>query len=113
MVDTTAAVLLIGSFFGLMALTVPILFAMIGSSVVTILYLGLPVELVVLNMVKGINIYSLMSVPFFILAGELMSQGGIIDRLRVTLERFGAVEPGPGAARREVRLHEAPIRAVV
>jgi tripartite ATP-independent transporter DctM subunit len=81
MVDTTAAVLLIGSFFGLMALTVPILFAMIGSSVVTILYLGLPVELVVLNMVKGINIYSLMAVPFFILAGELMSQGGIIDRL--------------------------------
>ena len=80
-IDTPAAVLLIGSFFGLMALTVPILFAMIGSSVVTILYLGLPVELVVLNIVKGINIYSLMAVPFFILAGELMSQGGIIDRL--------------------------------
>jgi len=80
-VDYTAALLLVVSFFGLMFLTVPILFAMIASSIITIIYLGLPVELVVLNMVKGINLYSLMAVPFFILAGEVMSQGGIIDRL--------------------------------
>jgi tripartite ATP-independent transporter DctM subunit len=80
-VDYPAAILLVVSFFGLMFLTVPILFAMIASSIITIMYLRLPVELVVLNMVKGINLYSLMAVPFFILAGEIMSQGGIIDRL--------------------------------
>lgn len=80
-VDSSAVLILVGSFFGLMFLSVPIVFAMIASSIATIVYLGLPIELVVLNMVKGINVYSLMAVPFFILAGEIMSQGGITNRL--------------------------------
>jgi tripartite ATP-independent transporter DctM subunit len=34
-----------------------------------------------LQMVKGIHSFSLMAIPFFILAGEIMSQGGISTRL--------------------------------
>ncbi|MGH0052378.1 MAG: TRAP transporter large permease, partial [Sphaerochaetaceae bacterium] len=47
----------------------------------TVLYLGLPAQLIAQNIVKGINSFSLMSVPFFILAGEIMSAGGITKRL--------------------------------
>ncbi len=33
------------------------------------------------NMIKGLNVFVLLAVPFFILAGEIMSAGGIADKL--------------------------------
>jgi tripartite ATP-independent transporter DctM subunit len=41
----------------------------------------MPVEIVAQNIVRGINAFSLMAVPFFIIAGDLMSSGGIATRL--------------------------------
>ncbi len=73
--------LLLGVFFLLILFRTPIAFAIGFSSLMTTLYLGLPVGMVVQNMVKGINVFALMAVPFFILAGEIMGSGGISDRL--------------------------------
>lgn len=78
---TIATVILIGSFIIFIALRFPIAYSLGISSVVTALYLRLPVELVAQNTVRGINAFSLMAVPFFIISGDLMSQGGIADRL--------------------------------
>ena len=81
MTDVGALYLLLGTFLGLMTLRTPIVFAIGIASVVTTLYLDLPLMLVAQNMVKGINVFALLAVPFFILAGEIMGQGGISNRL--------------------------------
>jgi tripartite ATP-independent transporter DctM subunit len=79
--NTIATFLLLGLFIGLMILRVPIALAIGFASIVTTLYLGLPLQMMLQNMVRGINTYSLMAVPFFILMGEVMGTGGISDRL--------------------------------
>lgn len=78
---TIATVILIGSFILFIALRFPIAYSLGISSVLTVIYLGMPVEMVAQNTVKGINAFSLMAVPFFIISGDLMSQGGIASRL--------------------------------
>ena len=79
--ETIGAWLLIGSFLVLIVLRVPIAFAVGVSTVATFLYLDIPMMMVVTNIVKGLNSFSLMAIPFFILAGEVMSAGSISERL--------------------------------
>lgn len=81
MINTGAILVLFISFAVLILLGVHVAFAMVGSSIITTLYLGLPVTLVAQNMIDGINGFTFMSIPFFILAGEIMASGGISDRL--------------------------------
>ena len=76
-----AVAILVISFFAMIILRFPIAFAIGISSVITTLYLGLPLEQIAQLMVKGVNVFSLMAVPFFILAGEIMGAGGISDQL--------------------------------
>lgn len=78
---TIATVIIIGSFIIMLLLRFPIAFSLGLSSIFTVLYLGMPISMVAQNIVRGINTFSLMAVPFFILAGEIMSSGGIADRL--------------------------------
>ncbi len=79
--NTTATAILVGSFFVFLILRVPIAFAIGVSSIITVLFLGLPIMQIAQLMVKGVNVYTLMAVPFFIIAGELMGAGGISNRL--------------------------------
>ena len=81
--DTTtiATLILVGSFFAMLICRVPIAFAIGISSVITTLYLGIPLQQIAQLMVKGVNVFTLMAVPFFIIAGELMGAGGISRRL--------------------------------
>lgn len=81
--DTTtiATLILVGSFFVMLLCRVPIAFAIGISSVITTLYLGMPLQQIAQLMVKGVNVFTLMAVPFFIIAGELMGAGGISKRL--------------------------------
>ena len=82
MITNIAAVwLLLLSFLILVILRVPIAFALALSSIVTTLYLGLPLGVVAQNIVSGMNNFGLLAIPFFILAGEIMSTGGISNRL--------------------------------
>ncbi|MTI58670.1 MAG: TRAP transporter large permease [Firmicutes bacterium] len=79
--NTTAIIILIGSFFIMLICRFPIAFAIGISSLLTTIYLGLPLMQIAQLMVKGVNVFTLMAVPFFIIAGELMGAGGISKRL--------------------------------
>ncbi len=79
--NTIAICILLGSFIFLLAIKTPISFALLTSSVLTSLYLQLPLMSTMVQLVKGIHSFSLMAIPFFILAGEIMGQGGISKRI--------------------------------
>lgn len=76
-----AILLLVGGFIALIILRVPIPIALVASTAVTMIYLDLPLMTMVQQMAKSINSFSLMAVPFFILAGEIMGAGGISDKI--------------------------------
>ncbi len=65
----------------LIAIGAPIAVALGASSLLYILMAGLP-PLTALNyMINGVNSFSLLAVPFFIMAGNLMNSGGITVRI--------------------------------
>ena len=68
-------------FLVFLILGVPVAFAIGLSSVITILYEGLPVAVVFGRMVSGMTVFSFLAIPFFIFAGELMLHGGIADKI--------------------------------
>lgn len=76
-----AILILLGSFLIMIMLRFPIAYAVAISSMLTLLYEGLPLTTVAQQMVKGISSFSLMAVPFFITMGVLMGAGGISDKL--------------------------------
>jgi len=69
-------------FLGLMATGIPVAIAMAGASLIYILISGnLPGFAVVHRMIGGIDSFPLLAVPFFILAGNLMNNAGITNRI--------------------------------
>lgn len=76
-----AIALLLISFIIFVICKMPITIALASSTALTMLYVGVPVMTLVQQMSKSINSFSLMAIPFFILAGEIMGAGGISDRL--------------------------------
>ncbi len=78
---TIAIIILLGSFALLLFLGAKVIYAIGISTLVTTFYLGVPVLSIVQNLVRGINSFSLMCVPFFILMGEIMTAGGITKSL--------------------------------
>ena len=73
--------LLFATLIVLLALGVPVAFALLGASLVTLLSLGLPPIVLVQQTVSGAGTVSLIAIPLFIFAGELMLRGGISERL--------------------------------
>jgi len=69
-------------FFVFMALGMPIAHCMGLAAILTILYDGqLPVLLLAQQFYEALDNFSLLAVPLFVLAGELMSVAGITERL--------------------------------
>jgi len=60
---------------------VPISFALILASAVVVWAADLPLTVVVQQMFVGINSFTLLALPFFFLAGNVMTDGGISERL--------------------------------
>ena len=82
--EIQAAILLVIIFFLMLAFSVPVSYSIIISALVTIVAFltpGFGVFVSAQKMVSGIDSFSLIAVPFFILAGLLMSSGGIARRL--------------------------------
>ena len=79
--DVTSIVILISSFLGLLILKVPISFTLAISSFLTAFSLGIPPMVVVQKMCDVLDNFSLMAIPFFILAGQIMAESGIARRL--------------------------------
>jgi TRAP-type C4-dicarboxylate transport system permease large subunit len=73
---------LLTSFLAMMATGVPVAIAMAGSALVYILLTGeSPPFVVVHRMISGIDSFPLLAVPFFIMAGNLMNNAGITNRI--------------------------------
>ena len=68
--------------FGLIALEVPIAFALIAGSLLYFLTSSpLPVGIVVQRMAPGIDSFPLLAIPLFVLAGSILNSGGIAARI--------------------------------
>lgn len=73
--------LLLGIFgFGI-AIGIPVAFAMGISAALVFAYEGFPLLITFQRIISGITVFSLLAIPFFIFAGELMLHGGIAVRL--------------------------------
>lgn len=79
--NVQAILLLLGSFAVLILGGIHIAYAMIASAVFTIVFLNISLIAVVTTLIDGINGFTFLAIPFFVLAGEIMAQGGISDRL--------------------------------
>lgn len=73
--------LLFGLFFVLMLFGVPIALAIGASTMVALSQSGVPLMVVTQQMFQGINSFALVAIPMFILAGDLMAQGKVSERL--------------------------------
>ena len=89
--------LLLASFFLMLALSVPVSISLIVSSLVTVsaaLPLDLSTFVACQKMVSGVDSFSLLAVPFFILTGVLMNTGGIAQKLINLAKAFVGRIPG-------------------
>ena len=83
-----AILVLLVSFFVILFLGGHISYAMIGSSILTFFYLHLPPLQIVSALVDGIDGFTFLAIPFFILSGDIMARGGISDRLIKLADAF-------------------------
>ena len=68
-------------FFLLLVLGIPVAFCLAISAVLTLLFMDISPVIAFQMMLSGMNIFALLALPFFIFAGELMTHGGIAERL--------------------------------
>jgi tripartite ATP-independent transporter DctM subunit len=88
---------LLGLFAMCVLIGVPVAFALGISAIAAFWYEGLPLMIGFQRIISGINVFSLMAIPFFIFAGELMFHGGIAMRLvKFASAAVGAVRGGLG-----------------
>lgn len=76
-----APIVLLGSFFALLILGVPVAFALGVAALIGALYAHLPLAAVLLKVSDSVDDFALLAIPFFVLAGALMSEGGMARRL--------------------------------
>lgn len=77
-----STVVLFGTFMLLLLLTVPIGYAIgIASLVALYYYSDIPLMIIAQKCITGVDSFPLLAIPFFMLAGNLMSSGGIAKRL--------------------------------
>ena len=90
-------IVLFGSFFFFLGLGVPISFAIGVASLFTVM-LQLPFDAAIAvisqKMASGLDSFALLAIPFFILAGNIMNQGGIAIRLIEFAKVLGGRLPG-------------------
>ena len=65
----------------MLAIGVPVAFAVGISAIIGAWYIDIPLEAVMIQLTSGVNKFSLLAIPFFILAGAIMAEGGIARRL--------------------------------
>jgi tripartite ATP-independent transporter DctM subunit len=95
--EWSTVIVLCSTFFFFLFLGVPISFAIGLSSLITIM-LSIPFDAAITvisqKMASGLDSFSLLAIPFFILAGNIMNQGGIALRLIEFAKVIGGHLPG-------------------
>ena len=75
------ALILLGSFALLCALGLPVAYALGLSALFAALWVDIPLEAVMLKISDGTDDFALLAIPFFVLAGGIMAEGGMATRL--------------------------------
>ena len=75
------AFVLLGSFVLLMLAGMPVAFALGLAALVGAWWIGLPLDGVMIQIASGVNKFSLLAIPCFVLAGAIMAEGGMARRL--------------------------------
>ncbi len=73
--------ILIGAFTVLCALGVPVAYALGLAAILGAIWIDIPLEAVMLKVSDGTDDFALLAIPFFILAGAIMAEGGMAARL--------------------------------
>jgi tripartite ATP-independent transporter DctM subunit len=74
-------VVLLGSFFVLMMIGLPVAYALGLAALIGALWIDIPLDAVMIQLASGVNKFSLLAIPFFVLAGAIMAEGGMARRL--------------------------------
>jgi tripartite ATP-independent transporter DctM subunit len=69
------------SFLILLILRFPVALVLAISSIATLLYLQIPIVVVAQQTIQGVNQFSLLAIPFFIMTGQLLGAGGLANRI--------------------------------
>jgi tripartite ATP-independent transporter DctM subunit len=72
---------LIGTFAIVCLMGMPVAYALGIAAILAALWVGIPLEAVMLKVSGGMSGFSLLAIPFFILAGAIMAVGGMAERL--------------------------------
>ncbi len=73
--------ILMGGFAVLCLLGLPVAYALGLAAILTAIWIDLPLEAVMLKTSDGMDDFALLAIPFFILAGGIMAEGGMAARL--------------------------------
>src|SRR5271165_6304829 len=73
--------IVIGSLFICFALGVPIAYALGLAALAGAYWIGIPLEAVMLQVSSGVSKFAMLTIPFFVLAGAIMAEGGMARRL--------------------------------
>lgn len=73
--------ILLGSFFALVVFSIPVAYAMGLAALIAASWADVPWQAVMIKMADGVNKFSLLAIPFFVLAGAIMAEGGMARRL--------------------------------
>src|ERR1700727_2731429 len=91
------AVLLITMFFCFF-IGVPIAYSLALAAIAGALWIGIPLEAVMLKISDGVSKVAMLTIPFFVLAGAIMGEGGRGRRLGGFAARLGGFTRGRGGA---------------
>lgn len=72
---------LLGGFTLICLLGVPVAYALGLASILAALWIDLPLEAIMLKTSDGMDNFPLLAIPFFVLAGAIMAEGGMATRL--------------------------------
>ena len=75
------AFILLGSFLLLIAVRMPVAYALGLSALAGAWWIDIPFHAVMIQVAGGVNKFSLLAIPFFVLAGAIMAEGGMSRRL--------------------------------
>lgn len=75
------ALILVGSFIVLIFLRVPVAYSLGLAALAGAWWIDIPFHAVMIQIAGGINKFSLLAIPFFVLAGAIMAEGGMSRRL--------------------------------
>ena len=75
------ALILLGSFVVLILIGMPVAFALGLSALIGAWWIEIPFDALMIQVAGGVNKFSLLAIPFFVLAGAIMAEGGMSRRL--------------------------------